>query len=72
MRTQNIHNAGKTLYIQGSMSFSRPFTSIEQQTTNHANDVDTQHKHMYSFYIDSLCNVTFLMARFTGVRGNLN
>ena len=29
------------------------------------NNVDTQHKHMYSFYIGSLCNVTFPIARFT-------
>ena len=29
------------------------------------NNVDTQHKHMYSLYIGSLCNVAFPMARFT-------
>ena len=29
------------------------------------NKVETQHKHMYSFYIGSLCNVTFPLARFT-------
>ena len=29
------------------------------------NNVETQHKHMYSFYIGSLCNVAFPMARFT-------
>ena len=29
------------------------------------NNVETQHKHMYSLYIGSLCNVAILMARFT-------
>ena len=28
-------------------------------------NVQTQHKHMYSLYIGSLCNVAFYMARFT-------
>ena len=29
------------------------------------NNVETQHKHMYSLYIGSLCNLAFPMARFT-------
>ena len=29
------------------------------------NNVETQHNRMYSLYIGSLCNVAFLMARFT-------
>ena len=29
------------------------------------NNVETQHKHFYSLYIGSLCNVAFPMARFT-------
>ena len=29
------------------------------------NNVQTQHKHMYSLYIGSLCNVAFPMARLT-------
>ena len=29
------------------------------------NNVQTQHKNMYSLYIGSLCNVAFPMARFT-------
>ena len=29
------------------------------------NNVETQHKHMYSLFIDSLCNVAFPTARFT-------
>ena len=29
------------------------------------NNVETQHKHMYSLYIGSLCNVAFPVARFT-------
>ena len=28
------------------------------------NNVETQHNHMYSLYIDSLCNIVFPMARF--------
>ena len=29
------------------------------------NNVETQHKHIYSLYIGSLCNVAFPMTRFT-------
>ena len=29
------------------------------------NNMETQHKHMYSLYISSLCNIVFPMARFT-------
>ena len=29
------------------------------------NNVETQHKYIYSLYIGSLCNVAFPMARFT-------
>ena len=29
------------------------------------NNVETQHKHMYSLYIGSLCNIAFPMAHFT-------
>ena len=29
------------------------------------NNVETQHKHMYSLYIDSLCNIAFPMACIT-------
>ena len=29
------------------------------------NNVETQHKHMYSLYIGSLCNIALSMARFT-------
>ena len=29
------------------------------------NNVETQHKHVYSLYIGSLCNVAFPVARFT-------
>ena len=40
------------------------------------NNVETQHKHMYSLYNGSLCNVAFPMARFfcdfTGISENLN
>ena len=36
---------------------------IKQQIMH--NNVETQHKHIYSFYICSLCNVAVPMARFT-------
>ena len=43
------------------------------------NNVATQHKHMYSLYIGSLCNVRslpyctlYLHRDFTGIRENLN
>ena len=29
------------------------------------NNVETQHKHVYSLYIGSVCNVAFRMTRFT-------
>ena len=35
----------------------------KQQITQ--NNMETQHKHMYSLYMDSLCNVAFPIARFT-------
>ena len=35
MRTWNIHNAGKTLYI-GIEAYRRAFTTIGKQTTNRA------------------------------------
>ena len=48
--------------MEGLKPCSGAFTTIEKQTTN---NVQTQHKHMYSLYIGSLCD-------FTGVPGNLN
>ena len=38
---------------------------LEKKQQNMRNNVETQHKHMYSLYIGSLCNVAFPMARFT-------
>ena len=55
-----FHNAGKTLYIGIEL-----LLQLENKHQIMQNNVDTQHKHMYSFYIGSLCNVTFPTARFT-------
>ena len=40
-------------------------TTIENKQQIIQNNVKTQHKNMYSFYIGSFCNVAFPMARFT-------
>ena len=61
MRTWNIHNAGKTLYI-GIEEFS---LHLENKQQIMQNNVEIQHNRMYSLYIGSLCNVAFPMARFT-------
>ena len=52
---------------------------LENKEQTMQNNVETQHKHIYSLYVGSLCNIAFLMAvtlylhrDFTGVRGNLN
>ena len=54
-------------YIKGLKPCSRAFTTIRKQTKIMQNNVETQHKHMYSLYtsIGSLCNLVFPMARFT-------
>ena len=62
MRTWNIHN----VIYKGSKPCSRAFTTFGKQQTMQ-NNVETQHKHMYSLYIGSLCNVAFPMAHFTCV-----
>ena len=41
------------------------FTTIGKQSTNHAKNVETQHKHMVSLYTGRLCNIAFSKARFT-------
>ena len=38
---------------------------IENKQQIMQNNVETQHKHMYSLYVGSLCNVAFPIARFT-------
>ena len=64
MRTWIIQNTGKTLYIDIEAVLELLLQlEIKQQIMQ--NNVETQHKHMYSLYIGSLCNVTFPMARFT-------
>ena len=73
MRTWNIHNAGKTLYI-GIEDIVELSLQLENKQQIMQNNVEIQHNLMYSLYIGSLCNVALPMARFTctGVRGNLN
>ena len=61
MRTWNIHNAGKTLYI----GIAELLLQLENKQQITQNNVETQHNRMYSLYIGSLCNVAFHMARFT-------
>ena len=52
--------------VQGSKPpCSRAFTTIGKQQQIMQNNVETQHKHVYSLYIGSLCNVAFPVARFT-------
>ena len=55
------------------------YVQLENKQKFMQNNLETQHNHMYSLYIGSMCNVAFPMARFTtmhrdftGVRGNLN
>ena len=62
MRTWNIHNACKTLYIWIEVEL---LLQLENKQQIMQNNVETQHKHMYSLYIGSLCNVAYPMARFT-------
>ena len=38
---------------------------LENKEQTMQNNVETQHNHMYSLYVGSLCNIAFLMARFT-------
>ena len=62
MRTWNIHNAIKTLYIGIEVELLLQFENKQQIMQN---NVETQHNRMYSLYIGSLCTIAFLMARFT-------
>ena len=59
MRTWNIHNTGKTLYI--GIEALLQLENKQQIMQN----VETRHNRMYSLYIGSLCNVAFPIARFT-------
>ena len=52
---------------------------LENEQQIMRNNVETQHKHMYSLYIGRLCNIAlipygtlYLHRDFKGVRGNLN
>ena len=66
MRTWNIHNARKTLYI-GIKAVVELLLQLKNKQQIMQNNVETQHKHMYLLYIGSLCNVAFPMARFTSI-----
>ena len=41
------------------------FLKLEKKPRIMQNNVETQHKDMYSLYVGSVCNVVFPMARFT-------
>ena len=76
MRTWNIPNQGKC-YIYRIRNRSRVvelLLQLENKQQTMQNNVEIQHKSMYSIYISSLCiMIAFPLARFTtGVRGNLN
>ena len=43
----------------------KAFTTIGNNQEIMQNNVEAQHKHMYSLYIGSLCNIALPMARFT-------
>ena len=49
-------------YILGGKPWSR---ALNKQIM--PNYVETQHNHMYSYYIGSLCNIAFSMTRFTSI-----
>ena len=72
MRMWNIHNI---LYSDRSRVVEL-LLQLENKHQIMQNNVETQHKHMHSLYIGSLCNVAFSMAcftcSFTGVRETLN
>ena len=53
------------IYRDRSKPYSRVFTTIGKHTQIIQNNVETQHNHMYSLHIGSLCNVAFPIARFT-------
>ena len=61
MRTWNIHNAGKTLYI-GIEDIVELSLQLENKHQIMQNNVEIQHNRMYSLCIGSLCNVAFPMA----------
>ena len=57
---------GNVIYIYRNRSRAvELLLQLENKQQIMQNNVETQHKHMYSFYIGSLCNVAFPMARFT-------
>ena len=47
LRTWNIYNAGKTLYMDRNCACSRVFITFGKETTDHVNEcVEAQHQHM--------------------------
>ena len=61
----NIYNTGKIIYKQWSKPCDRALLQLENKQQIMQNNVETQHKYMYSLYIDSLCIIDLSMARFT-------
>ena len=65
IRTWHIYNTGKTLYIVEELLLQ---SENNQQTM--PNNEETQHKHMYSLYIGSLCALPMARITCTGIREN--
>ena len=63
IRTWHIYNTGKMLFIVIE-ACCKAFTTIGNNQEIMQNNVEAQHKHMYSLYIGSLCNKALSMARF--------
>ena len=63
MRMLNTYNAGKRYGDRSRIV--ELLLQLENKQQIMQNNVETQHNHMYSLYIGSLCNVAFPMARFT-------
>ena len=65
MRTWNIHNACRENVIYRDRSCVVELLLQLENKQQIMQNVETQHKHMYSLYNGSLSNVAFPMARST-------
>ena len=65
MRTWIVHNAGKRYIYKDGSRVVQILLQLGNKQQITQNNVETQHKHMYSLYNDSLCNEAFPMALFT-------
>ena len=65
IRTWHIYNTGKTCMYRDRNRVVELLLKFENKPRIMQNNLETQHKHMYSLYIGSLCNIAFPTARFT-------